>query len=151
MKTSIAQLILRLSIAMSFLSAVADRLGYWGEPGELNVSWGNWENFLAYSNSLNSFLPVSFGAVLAIMATVFEVVFAILLLLGIKTKQIALLSGLLLMSFAIAMTVSIGVKAPFDYSVWIGSSACFLLCTLPHYAYSVDSLVCVIRIRDKKS
>ena len=31
----------RLALGLSFLSAVADRFGWWGAFGQLNVAWGN--------------------------------------------------------------------------------------------------------------
>lgn len=34
------QLVVRIAVASAFLSAVADRLGYWGPPGSPNASWG---------------------------------------------------------------------------------------------------------------
>ncbi|SPZ83975.1 Uncharacterised protein [Sphingobacterium multivorum] len=48
-----SQLFVRLAVSTAFLSAVADRLGLWGVPGASHVSWGNWANFVAYSNTLN--------------------------------------------------------------------------------------------------
>ncbi len=132
------QLFLRISVAASFLSAVSDRLGFWGKAGETNVSWGNWENFVQYSNTVNSFVPEQIGNILAIVATFAEVVLAILLLIGYKTKIAAICSGVILLFFALAMTLSFGVKVPFDYSVWTGASACLLLSTLTNYSYSLD-------------
>ncbi|MDR0194113.1 MAG: DoxX family protein [Myroides sp.] len=139
MKTTITQLFLRIAISISFLSAVGDRLGYWGKPGELNVSWGNWENFLAYSNSLNSFFSPTYGQVLALLATLSEITLAVMLLIGFKIKHSAIASGILLTLFAVAMSLSIGIKVSFDYSVWIGASACFLLSGITYYPYSLDS------------
>lgn len=139
--TNITQLFLRITIALSFLSAVADRFGYWGKPGSTNVSWGNWQNFVAYSNTLNFYLPPQLGEIAAITATVLEIIFALLLLIGFKTKLTAIASGILLMIFALSMTISIGVKAPFDYSVWTGAAACFLLSTIAKFQYSVDSYI----------
>jgi putative oxidoreductase len=133
------QLFVRVAVATAFLSAVADRLGYWGGPGSPNASWGNWENFLVYSNQLNFFVSEQLGELLAITATVLEVVFALLLLIGYKTQATAILSGILLTLFAMAMTVAFGIKSTFTYSVWIGASACFLLATINMYNYSLDN------------
>ncbi len=55
MNINYVQLFVRIAVATAFLSAVADRFGYWGKPGSPNVSWGNWEQFLIYSNKLNFF------------------------------------------------------------------------------------------------
>lgn len=132
------QLFVRLAIASALLSAVADRLGFWGPPGSPNASWGNWENFLIYSNKLNFFVPEGIGDVLAVSATVFEVLFGVFLLIGYQTRITAVLSGILLILFAITMTLAFGIKSTFTYSVWIGASACFLLATLKKYAFSLD-------------
>jgi len=137
----LSQLFLRFALGVSFLSAVADRFGFWGQPGTAGVSWGNWQNFVNYSNSLNSFVPEKIGGLLAIVATVLEIALGILLILGFKTKQVAIISGILLFSFAFMMTLNIGIKAPFDYSVWTGVGASFLLSTLPFYNYSLDYLI----------
>jgi len=134
-----SQLFVRVAVATAFLSAVADRLGFWGAPGTANASWGNWANFVAYSNQLNFFTPAAMGNVLAIGATVLEVVLALLLLIGYRTRLAALLSGGLLTIFALTMTLSFGIKVTFNYSVWVGASACFLLGSYRAFAISVDA------------
>ena len=78
------QLFVRMAVATAFLSAVADRFGFWGGPGSVNASWGNWENFPKYRNKLNFFVPEQLGELLAITATILEVVFALFLLIGYK-------------------------------------------------------------------
>jgi len=37
-----AGLILRIVLGITMLSAVADRFGLWGAPGDPGVAWGNW-------------------------------------------------------------------------------------------------------------
>ena len=68
--TSLAPLILRWALAVTILSAVADRFGLWGPPGAVNISWGNWSRFVAYTAKVNSFLPAAVVPELAIVATV---------------------------------------------------------------------------------
>lgn len=137
---NITQLALRIAISLAFLSAVADRFGFWGKAGSAGVSWGNWQNFVAYSNTLNFYLPQQLGGIAAAAATALEVIFAVLLLVGFKTRLTAIASGILLVVFALTMTISIGTKAPFDYSVWTSAAACFLLSTSAKFQYSVDNL-----------
>lgn len=132
------QLFVRLSVGTAFLSAVADRFGLWGKPGSSNTSWGNWENFVTYSNKINFFVPANIGEFLAAFATVLEVILALLLLIGYKTKLAAISSGVLLTTFAIAMTLSFGIKPSLSYSVWVDASACFLLATVSIYDFSLD-------------
>lgn len=137
MKT-FSQVFLRTALSVSYLSAVADRFGIWGAPGSKSVSWGNWDNFVAYSNSVNSFASPAIGTLLAYVATALEILLPALLLIGYKLKWISLFSGVLLLGFALAMTLSFGLKAPLDYSVFTGAAASFLLSTLDSYKYSLD-------------
>ncbi len=135
------QLFMRIAVSTAFLSAVADRWGLWGKPGSTGVSWGNWTNFVAYSNKLNFFVPESVGNLLAIGATLLELILAILLLIGYKLRLSALIAGVLLISFATVMTLSLGIKSTFDYSVWLGASACFLLRTAKSFPFSMDHYI----------
>ena len=136
-----SQLFVRLAVSTAFLSAVADRLGFWGAPGASHVSWGNWTNFVAYSNMLNFFVPESFGNILAIGATLLEVILAMLLLVGYKLRFSALVAGMLLIIFATVMTLSLGIKSTFAYSVWVGASACFLLRNADSFPFSIDCYI----------
>jgi hypothetical protein len=54
---SFSSVFLRLTLGLSFLSAVADRFDWWGALGQPNVSWGNFARFVEYTGRLNSFLP----------------------------------------------------------------------------------------------
>lgn len=140
MKT-FSQVFLRTALSVSFLSAVADRFGLWGMPGSKSVSWGNWSNFLEYSNSVNSFASPEIGTLLAYVATALEILLPLLLIIGYKLKWVSLFSGILLVSFAIAMTLSFGLKPPLDYSVFTGAAAAFLLSTIGSYNYSLDNYI----------
>src|SRR5213076_2248190 len=96
--TEIVRLFARFALGASFLSAVADRFGLWGPYGAKNVSWGNFAHFVEY--------------------TVAVTLFGILLIAGFKIRMASVLSGLLLLSFAIGMVTGLGIKTPFDYSVF---------------------------------
>ena len=98
-----SQVFMRLAIGTAFLSAVMDRFGLWGPPGSPNVSWGDWESFLGYSNAINFYAPALLGSFLAIVATVLEVILAVMLMIGFKTRLAALGSGILLTLFGIPM------------------------------------------------
>ncbi len=139
--TTYIQLFARIVISFSFLSAVADRFGLWGAPGEPSVAWGNWANFIVYSNSVNSFVPIAIGNVLAIAATSIETLLPVLLLIGYRIRICAIASGILLSCFALAMTISFGFKPPLDYSVWSAAAGSFLLSTIQEYQYSIDNLL----------
>jgi uncharacterized membrane protein YphA (DoxX/SURF4 family) len=122
-----AQWLLRLALAAGFLSAVADRFGLWGPAGAPNVAWGAWQPFVDYVAKLNWFAPASMIPALAWASTLAEVVLAIGLLIGWQLRWFALAAGLLLLSFAITMTLALGVKAPLDYSVFAAAGGAFLL------------------------
>ena len=101
---------LRLALGISFLSAVADRFGLWGVYGQPNVGWGNYARFVDYTATLNWFLPAATIPALAMIATAAETLFGLLLVVGWNTRIVALLSGALLITFALTMTVALGVK-----------------------------------------
>ncbi len=145
--TSIGQLWLRLAVSSAFLSAVADRLGFWGKPGSPDVTWGDWEQFLHYSNQVNSFAPEFLREFLARAATALELVLALLLLVGYRIKWAAYGSAVLLALFAIAMTISFGIKSTLDYSVWIGAAGCLLLGAVKGHAYSIDNYLAKTKSR----
>lgn len=123
------------------MSAVADRLGFWGVYGQPNVAWGNYARYVAYTAKLNWFLPAATIPVLAIIATAAEILFGLLLVLGWKTRTIALLSGVLLITFALTMTTALGVKTPLDASVFSAAGGALLLATSANFPFSLDELV----------
>jgi uncharacterized membrane protein YphA (DoxX/SURF4 family) len=132
---------LRLALGTAFLSAVADRFGLWGAYGQPNVSWGDYARFVAYTAKLNWFLPAGMMRAAALIATVAEIVFGLLLILGWKTRITALLSGVLMSFFALAMTMALGVKAPLDFSVFSAAGGALLLSTSASYPFSMDELL----------
>ncbi len=121
---------LRITLAAGFLSAVADRFGLWGPPGVPGVSWGNWTNFLDYNAKVISFLPRSLADIGGLGATAAEVICALWLLSSWKTHLAACGSAALLLTFALSMTVSFGIKAPLNFSVFTASAAAFALASL---------------------
>jgi len=136
-----AGLILRIILAITMLSAVADRFGIWGAPGSNGVAWGTWENFVLYTQTLNPYANKATAEVLGSIATFLEVVLSLLLLLGFKTRIAALGTALLLFFFGFAMAVSVSVKAPFDYSVWTSAAAALLLANIGKSSYAVDNRI----------
>ena len=132
---------LRLALGISFLSAVADRFGLWGIYGQPNVSWGNYSRFVDYTAMLNSFLPAAMIPALAMIATVAETLFGLLLVLGWNTRIVALLSGTLLTTFALTMTVTLGVKAPLNFSVFSAAGGALLLGVCGESPFSVDQVL----------
>src|SRR5262245_16406327 len=132
---------LRLALGISFLSAVADRFGLWGVYGQPNVSWGNYARFVDYTAKLNWFLPAAVIPALAAIATAAEALFGLLLVLGWNTRIVALLSGALLTTFALTMTVALGVKAPLNFSVFSAAGGALLLGVRGDVPFSVDQVL----------
>ncbi|MFZ1017149.1 MAG: hypothetical protein WAN39_04670 [Candidatus Cybelea sp.] len=133
-----ASFVLRVALALTFIYSVADRFGWIGPPGAANVSWGNFSHFTAYVGLLNPFLPHSVIAVLAWIDTSLEAFLALMLLAGLWLRAVSFVSGLLLLTFATAMSVASGIGAPFQYSVFTAAAAAFLLATQPSYRWCVD-------------
>nr|WP_294784446.1 DoxX family membrane protein [uncultured Flavobacterium sp.] len=136
-----AGLILRIILAITMLSAVADRFGIWGAPGSNAVAWGNWENFIIYTQTLNPYANKTTAEILGAIATVLEVLLSLLLLFGFKTRIAALGTAVLLFFFGFAMAVSVSVKAPFDYSVWTSAAAALLLANIGKSSFAVDNRI----------
>jgi uncharacterized membrane protein YphA (DoxX/SURF4 family) len=140
MLAAFSSVFLRVALAVSFLSAVADRFGLWGAFGEPHVAWGTFARFVAYTRTLNWFLPGPAAPALAVVATSAETVLGILLLLGWQTRTIALSSGGLLLLFAITMAGALGIKAPLDASVFSAAGGAFLLAGCAEYPFSIDQM-----------
>jgi uncharacterized membrane protein YphA (DoxX/SURF4 family) len=134
-----AGLILRVVLGITMLSAVADRFGLWGAPGAPGVAWGNWENFIAYTQTLNSFASKSVAGILGAIATICEIGFGISLIIGFKTRLVALGTSGLMLLFAISMVIAVSVKAPFDYSVLTSAAAALLLSAIDRTLFAVDN------------
>ncbi|WP_313000066.1 DoxX family membrane protein [Chryseobacterium gleum] len=134
MKTQqdMAVFLLRIALAFGFLSAVASRLSLWGAKSS------GWKKFAEYTADTNSFLPQSWAPAIAVLSTTAELSIGILLLLGYQVKKTALCASILTLLFAVAMSISYGIKEPLDYSVFAFSAGAFLLSTFSRYVWSLD-------------
>jgi putative oxidoreductase len=112
-----AVVFLRAMLGVAFLNGIASRFGLYGK----NVGYGNFANFVKYTAEVNSFMPASTIPFLAWAATAAELIFGLLLVLGIWVRAAAYGSALLLVMFGVAMAISFGIVSPLDYSVF---SAC---------------------------
>ena len=136
-----ASWIARVALAAAFLSAVADRLGFWGVPGTAGVAWGDVANYEAYVAQLNWFLPAMLISPVGWCATFAEIAIAIGLLIGWKLRWFALAAAILLAVFASTMCVAFGPKGPLDYSVLSAASAALLLFAITSKADSATGPV----------
>ncbi|WP_200979152.1 DoxX family protein [Echinicola sp. 20G] len=129
---------LRLALSSAFLSAVADRFGMWSD--EVSV-WGNWQNFINYTQLISPWIPNSLISIIGTVVTALEIIFAFCLLVGFKTEFFAKLSAVLLLIFALSMTFSTGIKGAFDFSVFTASAAAFALGSIKEKYMEVDKLM----------
>jgi putative oxidoreductase len=134
-----AQLYLRFALAIGFLLPVADRLGLSGPPGQSGVAWGSWDNFVVYTNTLMPFVNHWIAGMMGFLATVAEASIAVMFIVGFKIRIAALASFALTLTFALCMTLFLGFKAPFTYSVWADSAGSLLLASIPIYRWSIDN------------
>jgi putative oxidoreductase len=129
------QLLLRLALSATFLSAVASRLGLWGARSS------GWKSFLDYTAQTCAWAPTGWIPFLAVTATALEITFALLLFFGYQTAWAALGSAVLTLLFALSMAWSFGAKEPLDYSVFVFSAAALVLASLKDYPWSIDQLL----------
>jgi uncharacterized membrane protein YphA (DoxX/SURF4 family) len=141
MRNDWIQLFGRLAIGTISLSAVGDRFGFWGPHGAANVDWGDFSHFTIYTAHVNAFLPPALAPALAVLATIAEVSLGIAIIFGIWTRAAAIGAASLFAIFGIAMTISFGVKKPLDFSVFVDCAAALFLAGVPHYRWSIDSLL----------
>jgi putative oxidoreductase len=121
----------RLALAAAFLSAVADRLGLWGPLETPGVDWGSMPRFYADVAALNPWLPEAMIPALAWFVTIVEAILGVLLITGPYVRASAFASGVLLLAFAIAMTLFLGPKLPLNYSVFTAAACAFLVAFVP--------------------
>lgn len=133
------KLFARFGIAAGFLSAVADRFGMW--PQSASIAWGSWRAFVEYTDVLTPFFPAALNSPFAIIATIGEILFAVCLIIGFKTEFFAMLSGFLLLIFALSMSTSTGIKTAFDASVFAASGGAFALSLLKEKYLELDCLL----------
>jgi putative oxidoreductase len=128
----ISRVFLRSALSITFLVSIADRFGWLGRPGTKNVSWGDWSHFVQYVAILNWFVPKVLINSLAIFETVIECALGVALLLGLYLRVVAWCSTALLMSFALTMSLALGIVAPVSYSVFSAAAGAALLAASYH-------------------
>ncbi|WP_231983605.1 hypothetical protein [Mycobacterium sp. E2733] len=117
----VVRIALRLSLASAFLSAVADRFGWWKPFGQ-----GSWGSIGAFAGYVHQLVPFASGWLLTVIvwaATATEATLAVLLLAGWQPKLVGMATCLVLIIFGTAMAVSLGFESPLSYSVFSAASA----------------------------
>ena len=137
-----ATLFARAALAAGFISAVADRFGWWGAAGTGNVAWGTFDAFTDYVGDLAPYLPGALHGIAAWAATIAEIVLGIALLLGIALRWTALASAATLLVFAVSMFIFAGFETPLSASVFTAAAAAVLLALSPSdtHILSIDLL-----------
>jgi uncharacterized membrane protein YphA (DoxX/SURF4 family) len=124
----LAILLTRVGLAAAYLSAVADRFGAWGRHATPNVTWGDFQHFASEVATLLPWAPKSMVPVLAWLVTALESAIGLGLLIGVRTKMMAIGSAILLIAFGMAMTFStVGIHAALASSVFSAAGASLLL------------------------
>lgn len=136
----VARIFLRLALSAAFLSAIADRFGLYGPPGTAGVSWGDWTHFLQFVAYLNWFVPKALIPTLGAVETIVEFTLAVALLVGVYQRIVAWASAALLTSFALTMTIALGIKAPLGYGVFTAAGGALLLGAVAAPSSSVKAL-----------
>jgi putative oxidoreductase len=140
-RLKIAQLLLRFALGIGFLFPVMDRIGWLGTPASGTAAWGNWSNFVSYTNKILPFLPPAGASFMGLIATLAETIFGICLIIGFRTQKAALGAVLLTLIFGLCMAIFLGITAPLKYPVFVFTGASLLLSGLPAYPWSVDNLI----------
>jgi uncharacterized membrane protein YphA (DoxX/SURF4 family) len=117
----VVRIALRLSLAAAFLSAVADRFGWWKPFGQ--GSWGSMGAFADYAHQLVPFASGWLLTVIVWATTATEATLGVLLLTGWRPKLVGAATCLVLIVFGTAMAVSLGMESPLSYSVFSAASA----------------------------
>jgi uncharacterized membrane protein YphA (DoxX/SURF4 family) len=115
----------RFVVASAFLLALWNR-------------FDNFAGFIRYTGTVNSFMPASTIPILAVVATMAEITCCVLLFLGLKTRFAAAGAGVLLFSFATAMTIS-GLEQ-FTWAVYVLATGSLTLATVDASLVSLDGL-----------
>lgn len=130
----------RISLGTSFVLSVLDRVGLYGKPGDPGVVWGTFGNFLTYTAQVNAFAPSWMVPYLGIAASTMELLLGVTLILGVAFRWAAFGTAGLLLVYGSAMAISLGIKAPFDWSVFGAMFCALFLGFAGTKRWSVDSL-----------
>ncbi|AWG34105.1 DoxX family protein [Alcaligenes faecalis] len=118
---------LRLSLALTLLSAVADRFGLWGALNNFDITWGGMNRFHQDVAVLTPWLFSSAIPALSWFVTLLELLLGIALLLNYKSALAALISGVLFLIFALSMSFFLSTKLMINFNVLVCSASAFLL------------------------
>jgi uncharacterized membrane protein YphA (DoxX/SURF4 family) len=86
------------------------------------------------------YVSKSVSDILGFLEAIAELSFGIFLVIGFQTRLVAIGSFAITLILGLSMAAFLGLKAPFNYSVFVVSAGALLLSALPVYRYSLDYL-----------
>ena len=120
----------KVSLAISYLSAVFDRFGFWGHFGETSVSWGSMTQFFKHVSILCPWAPENMIPVIGWVVTVLEAVIALSYIINANNKFINIANIFILILFIISMSFFQSIKMMINFNVIV----CFALSLLIYFA-----------------
>ena len=123
MARSLLPLFLRLILASGLLTAAGARFGLIAAPAA-------WDAFSRWTTRLWGLAPLSIQPVLGWVVVGIEIVLGLLILVGFRTRQMALATGVLLLATALAMWLRAGIQSPFHAAVFAYAGVAFTLAAL---------------------
>ncbi len=120
----------KVSLAISYLSAVFDRFGFWGHFGETGVSWGSMTQFFKHVSILCPWAPENIIPVIGWVVTVLEAVIALSYIINANNKFINIANIFILILFIISMSLFQSIKMMINFNVIV----CFALSLLIYFA-----------------
>jgi uncharacterized membrane protein YphA (DoxX/SURF4 family) len=131
MGRSLVPLFLRLALAVGLLAAVGARFGLIGAPAGFDA-------LTYWTTRLWGFAPASIVPILGWIVTTVELVLGLLLLLGLRTRPAALVTGVLFLAVAAAMSFRSGLEAPFHAAIFLTAAASFAVQAMGAGRLSLD-------------
>jgi putative oxidoreductase len=136
---------LRIFVGIAFVSAVCDRLGFFGGPGTPGVSWGTFGNFIIYTGQVNPFLPKAVIPGLAVIESIIEGILGLGMLFGGALRVTVWMSSALLFVLGFAMTISLGFSSTFPFAVFVLAAGVLVMTGVDSSRISLDRLI--VRLR----
>ena len=117
----------KVSLAISYLSAVFDRFGFWGHAGETGVSWGSMTQFFKHVSILCPWAPENMIPIIGWVVTVLEAVIALSYIINANNKFINIANIFILILFIISMSLFQSIKMMINFNVIVCFSTALLI------------------------
>lgn len=118
MGRTLVSLLLRLVLAAGLLASVGARFKLLDAPA-------SFDSFTFWTSRLWGLAPSSIVPALEWVVIVLAAVLGAMLLLGLRTRPVALTTGILFLAVGVAMALQTGIKAPFHAAVFTTAGAAF--------------------------